>query len=357
MRLKSATIATVCASILGVAAGGALAQPAAAPAPTGAACIPASAKPAPFAGQRGMPEPRDLTIKAIPGVVAGGGAWTKVWQQGGNSADGLLPDPDGPGVLVAQEDYDTILRISPDGKATPAYTGVKGIGSMTRDRKGVLYAAHRTEHAESTKADRDAIVNALTEVAPTKRVITDTWDDGKPLTLRNNDIAADGAGGLYVTGGCLYHATSKGVSVLADNLRTNGVILSPDDKVLYVTNGPSVTAFDVAGPGKLTNRRDFARLEAGGNGDGLAVDTEGRLYVTSGPGVQVFDRTGKYLGLIPTPRGLITIAFAGPGKSVLYVVGSGADENGQPVVQGPQHTAATLYRLQMLSKGLTNRAK
>ena len=53
---------------------------------------------------------RNLTIIAIPGVVAAGGKWTKVWQAGGNSADGILPDKDG-GVLVAQEDYDTVLKI------------------------------------------------------------------------------------------------------------------------------------------------------------------------------------------------------------------------------------------------------
>ena len=52
--------------------------------------------------------------------------------------------------------------------------------------------------------------------------------------------------------------------------------------------------------GMLANRRDFATLPMG-NGDGSAVDSQGRLYVTSNPGVQVFDKTGKYLGLIPTP--------------------------------------------------------
>lgn len=357
MKHKAWAAAAAGAALLATG-GAALAQAAGPPpAPTGAACIPESAKPAPFPAQNRVPEPRDLTFKAIPGVIAAGGAWTKVWQQGGNSADGLMPDPSG-GVLVAQEDYDTILRISPDGKTSAAYTGIKGIGSMTMDRQGRLYAAHRTEHAESTKPDRDAILNALTEVAPKKGLITDKWDNGKALTLRNNDIAVDGAGGLYVTGGCLYHATAKGVSVLADNLRTNGIVLSPDDKILYVTNGPTVVAFDIAGPGRLTNRREFAKLEAGGNGDGLAVDTEGRLYVTSGPGVQVFDKAGKYLGLIPTPRGLITITLAGPGRSVLYVVGSGAlDEAGKPIVEGPQHTAATLYRTQLLSHGLPGRPK
>ncbi len=112
------------------------------------------------------------------------------------------------------------------------------------------------------------------------------------------------------------------------------------------------------GPGKLANRRDFTTLAAGGNGDGSAVDAQGRLYVTSNPGVQVFDKTGKYLGLLPTPRAVISVAFAGPDKRNLYIVGSGAeDANGQPIREGPQQTAATVYKLPMIAEGLKGRAK
>jgi len=303
------------------------------------------------------PPPRDLTISAIPGVVAAGGAWTKVWQGGGNSADGVLPAREG-GVLVAQEDFDTVLRITDDGKTSVAVSGAKGLGSISMDRQGRLYGVHRTERPGSTKPDRDSIVNAVTELAPERRTVADHWAGGGALTVRPNDLAADGRGGAFVTSGCLYYADQAGVRVVADNLRTNGVVFSPDDKTLYVTNGGSVVAFDVTGPGTLANRRDFTALATGTSGDGLAVDTEGRLYVTSPPGVQVFDRTGKALGLIPTPRAVISIAFAGPGKKRLYVVGGGAEgADGKPIHEGPQLTAATLYRLPVEAQGLPDRAK
>ena len=108
---------------------------------------------------------------------------------------------------------------------------------------------------------------------------------------------------------------------------------------------------------KGTRHADFATLQMG-NGDGSAVDSEGRLYVTSNPGVQVFDKTGKSLGLIPTPRGVISAAFAGPDKRTLYVVGSGAeDANSQPIREGPQQTAATIYKLPMIAQGVKGRAK
>ena len=301
--------------------------------------------------------PRDLTINAIPGVVAAGGKWSKVWQQAGNSADGIIPLKDG-SVLVAQEDYDTVLKIDKDGKTSVYVANAKGIGSISMDQKGRLYGAHRTERPGSTKPDRDAIVNAITLLAPERKTIADKWSDGSTLTVRPNDLTADNQGGAYFTSGCLYYASPKGVTVAAENLRTNGIVFSPDEKTLYVTNGGSLVAFDVSGPGMLTNRREFAPLPAGSNGDGTVVDTEGRLYVTSNPGLQVFDKTGKYLGVIPTPRGVISVTFAGPGKKTLYIVGSGADdENGQPIRQGPQQTAATIYKLPVLAQGLKGRAK
>jgi hypothetical protein len=50
----------------------------------------------------------------------------------------------------------------------------------------------------------------------------------------------------------------------------NGIILSPDEKTLYVTNGAIVYAFDVDVDGSLTNQREFGKLQGGTGGDGSA---------------------------------------------------------------------------------------
>jgi gluconolactonase len=142
---------------------------------------------------------------------------------------------------------------------------------------------------------------------------------------------------------------------VAEDIRSNGIVMSPDDKTLYVTNGGTLSVFDVPSPGKLANRREW-KLEAGGNGDGSTVDANGRVYVASGPGVQIFTPQGKYLGLIPTPRGLTGEAFAGPAKRTLYVVGTGStDANGHPDASGA--TGRTIYRIPMLAEGLQGRSK
>ena len=86
----------------------------------------------------------------------------------------------------------------------------------------------------------------------------------------------------------------------------------------------------------------------------------GRLYVTSQPGVQVFAADGAYLGLIPTPRNAISVAFAGPGKRTLYIVGSGAlGPDGQEFATpaGVRNNAKTIYKLPMLAAGFAGRAK
>jgi gluconolactonase len=351
-------VSGVCAAALLLGGAPAMAQTAgmtpALGSPPTCAQPPAPARPA---GPPPAAAPRpDLPITAIPGVIAAGAAWTKVWQAPGNSSDGLIPDPDG-NVLMAQEDYDTVLRLHPDGTTDVAVKDAKGIGAISVDRQGRLYGAHRTERPGSTKPDREQITNAIRILTPSQQVIGKAWC-GNANAERPNDVVADNNGGAYFTGVNLYYASPQGVTTVADNLNTNGINFSPDDKTLYVTNGPTVVAFDVTGPGVLANRHDFAHLDAGGGGDGMAVDSEGRLYVSSGPGVQVFDKAGKYLGLIPSPRGVISITIAGPDRKTLYMAGSGADDaSGQPIRQGPQNTAATVYAVPLLAQGLKGHAK
>ena len=100
-------------------------------------------------------------------------------------------------------------------------------------------------------------------------------------------------------------------------MRTDGIILSPGEKILYVTNGDALVAFDVQRDGSLSHQRQFVKL-ADGSGDGSTVDKDCRIYVTGGSaGVRVVAPDGKYLGTIPTPLGVMSVTFSGPGKKTL----------------------------------------
>ena len=62
---------------------------------------------------------------------------------------------------------------------------------------------------------------------------------------------------------------------------------------------------------------------------------------------------GKYLGLIPTPRSVISVAFAGTDKKTLFVLARGAiDANGNLL-----GNAAQVYSIPMLAQGFMGRAK
>lgn len=312
---------------------------------------------------RGPAQPqgeRETTIAEIPGVVAAGVKWTKVYQVPGNSADGIVPTSDG-GVLMAGEDLNQVTKVDKNGKATVFIDKTNGAGSLSVDRQGRIYAVQRMLDPRAPSAPDAPKTAAIVMLAPQRKVLASTFGDGSSLPGRPNDLAADSKGGAFFTqGGCVYYASPSGkIAAAADNLRTNGIVLSKDDKTLYVTNGPAVAAFDVQPNGTLTNRRDqFGKLEGGGNGDGMTIDDAGRLYVTSAPGVQVLAPDGKYLGLIPTPRNPISVAFAGSDKKSLYVVCNGAsDESGKPIASGPQQTGRTIYMLPLVAQGYKGRPK
>jgi len=310
------------------------------------------------AAQRGAgPGARDVAVTAIPGVVAAAAAWSVAWQ-GTDNADGLVGTADG-GVLFAQEQPRRISKLDVMDGVSVFLTDTHGVGSIGIDSKGRIVGVERTCTDPGGRPEQCTEPTAISVLTPARTVLADRFD-GKPLG-RLNDLVVDARGGVYFTvGGAYYVAPNGAVKSLGDDLRTNGVMLSRDEKTVYVTNGNVIVAFDIQQDGSVTNRRNFATLEAGGNGDGMAIDEAGRLYVTSAPGVQVFSSEGTYLGLIPTPRPAISVTFSGPGKRTLYVVGSGAlglDGQEFKTPDGVRNNAKTIYRLPTIAAGFSGRAK
>lgn len=156
-----------------------------------------------------------------------------------------------------------------------------------------------------------------------------------------NDLVVDKTGGVYFTDPhfrapeplpqgvtAVYYCAKDGtVTRLIDDLKApNGVILSPDEKTLYVI--PSLQAemwsYPVEGPGKLGQGKVFCTLQQpegqmGRGGDGLTVDSQGNLYITSGLGLQVYDPAGKLLGIIPFPEQPANVTFGGKEGKTIYV--------------------------------------
>jgi len=309
------------------------------------------------------PQFQDVASTAIPGVIAAGQHWKVIWEDKGNNADGIVAFDDG-SVWLAQNDNSDIIRVDKDGKATTIYTDTYTGGSIAANSKGQVFVGER------------ALGNAIWELKPQRKLFANKLANGDPLDCVAgiiNDMSADSKGGIYMTAGGIYYANPKGVIMgRFGTVGGNGIILSPDEKTLYTTgrlgggnrgggaaagggapaaagggapaaggqaaaggrgggaaNNGGLVAFDVQPDGSLTNERQFAET----CGDGSTIDGAGRIYCTGGrmadpsdptktiAGIGVISPKGEILGVIPQPRGLISVAFGGPDKKTLFAVG------------------------------------
>ena len=238
------------------------------------------------------------------------------------------PAADGQGNLYFSDIPNArIHKLDAQGKVTVFREKSNKSNGLMVDGKGRILAC-----------EMDGAVVALSADGQGREVLADQHN-GKPLNAPN-DLVIDKNGGIYFTDPmygaktplpqgktCVYYLPKGGKPVrLLDNLpNPNGVILSPDEKTLYVipSSQRQMMAYPVEAPGKLGAGRVFCELaqrRPGGNsgGDGLAVDVQGNLYITAETGVQVWSPAGKLLGTLVFPEQPANCDFGGPGNKTLY---------------------------------------
>ena len=296
-------------------------------------------------------------VQAIPGVIAAGAHWRSVWHESGNNADGIVATPDG--VLVAQQDSSDVVLVNSAGHEKVVAKDTNTGGAVSINKKGQTFVVERGLH------------QAIWEVAPEHKMLADAIDGDSLDCLGSgglNDLTAAATGGVYFTLGNLYYVAPSGaVTRQGDVTGTNGIILSPDEKRLYVTSGSfgqpgNLMVFDVQPDGILANEKVLAHLTGGG--DGSTIDSEGRIFVSSGTGIDVIaPDDGHLLGVIPLPKGddAISLSFGGPGKRTLYAVAlnhkyaKGGLGLPSDTLRGGQ--GGELVAIRMLAHGYEGRAK
>ena len=129
-----------------------------------------------------------------------------------------------------------------------------------------------------------------------------------------NDLAVDAQDGVYfsdpnyqhrgqptVRKEDAYYVSPQGVVRRVSTVceKPNGVLLSPDGKVLYLADsrGKVLFRYDVLGPGELAGETLW--LDLGAKPDGLTLDELGNLYICCGAeGVHVYGPDRQRIGVL-----------------------------------------------------------
>lgn len=153
-----------------------------------------------------------------------------------------------------------------------------------------------------------------------------------------NDLWLDNEGGIYFTDPLyvrdywknfkqeifdknLYYRNSEGKITKLDTFtQPNGIVGSLKFKKLYVSDidANKTYVYDIAGAGKLTNKKLFCNLGS----DGMTLDNLGNLYIT-GNGVTVFNSKGEQIHHIDVPeKWTANVTFGGENFSTLFITAS-----------------------------------
>jgi gluconolactonase len=292
----------------------------------------------------------------IPGVIKSG-TMPQIVVRGLRAADDPLWLPD-IGLVFSESAANRVVRLGADGQVTTFVGELHGPLGMTF-AQGKLISLQTREGFTGAR---------VIWPADEETIVADMYDGqsfGRP-----NDIVSDRKGGLYFSdlgprptppgalSPAVYYVPPGGAPIrVADDIsRPNGVMLSRDEKTLYVndTGGIHAYAFDVLPDGRLANRRIFATyvgrtrpIRASdppvASPDGLVIDDEDRVYALTEAGIEVVSPAGRHLGVIPVwciTRRCQNLTFGGPEKRTLYVAGGG-----------------TLLRIPMLARGFAGRVK
>jgi sugar lactone lactonase YvrE len=157
-----------------------------------------------------------------------------------------------------------------------------------------------------------------------------------------NEIVVDGRGNAYVNSvgfdfmaflqgraefapGIIALVTPDGsVRQVADAIAfPNGMAVTPDNQTLIVAESftSKLTAFDIAADGALSNRRVWADLGEGGDGDGICIDAEGAVWTPVRDNACVRVREGgEELQRIQLDRNCFACMLGGPDGRTLFMM-------------------------------------
>jgi gluconolactonase len=225
--------------------------------------------------------------------------------------EGPCFDDDGNLYVVNFQKDGTIGKVKPDGTVELFITLPEGsiANSIKFDSKGNMYLADFAAH------------NVLKVNMKSKKVSvyvhSDKFNQPNDLCINSKDQLFASDPNWKANTGQIWRIDKGGKAVLLDaNMgTTNGIELSPDEKILYVNESVQrkIWAFDVDKKGNISNKRLFAEFPDFGF-DGMKCDKNGNLYVT---------RYGKGAIAVMSPKGELIREVQLKGKNCSNLVFGG----------------------------------
>ncbi len=227
--------------------------------------------------------------------------------------EGPACDADGNLYAVNFERQHTIGKVTPNREASVFVELPTGsIGNGIRfNSEGFMFIADYTNH-NVLKVDMETREISVHAHEPTMNQPND-------LAIGANDViyASDPNWGESI--GQIWRVGTDGQVALleADMGTTNGIEVSPDEKVLYVNESAqrNVWAYDLSPQGEVSNKRLLIQFPDFGM-DGMRCDVEGNLYIT---------RHGKGTVAKLSPEGEVLLEVELKGKHCTNIAFGGSD--------------------------------
>jgi len=258
----------------------------------------------------------------------------KLWG-GGVFTEGPCQGPDG--CIYFSDIGNRIMKYDPTANKTTVFREPSGrANGMKFDKAGRLLACE----GASTGGNRRV---SITEKDGTVKTLADTFM-GKKFNSPN-DLTLDAKGRVYFTDPrylgsekleleqqSVYRIDTDGTvtRIIVEVQKPNGIIISPDQKTLYVADSNSdpkekrrLLAFPLKEDGTVGAMKQLFDFEADRGIDGMTVTADGHIVATAGrektAGVSVFTPEGKKIALLPTPENPTNCCFAGKAMKTLYI--------------------------------------
>jgi len=106
----------------------------------------------------------------------------------------------------------------------------------------------------------------------------------------------------------------KVMLVTTDISSPNGLIGTPDGKILYVGDRGKVFSYKINADGSLSDKKLFCEK----NTDGMAMDEKNNVYLTADKEILIYSPAGELLEEITTPDGCSNVEFFGKDRKTLF---------------------------------------